>query len=442
MVEKILRTYFTSFWCPALVYAIAFCGLLLLLQFQQPSLSFVIEPLSYIALFAFFGILSASVANLLLRRWELGVWNLFVAVACCVGTVILFMLQMTFEFGPSDDGFADDLTIPEGIEIAIPDADGAMVWRQPDRLGKDDLRDQVRGALAIPGNNNGVVLPMIPSLRRASTEHIEALHEYLEASPHWHIFFEQGSRFAARRWSYGGEPRDSLHGYVSEFREEPRFQTRCLLCLDCEPWGRYTVQHVQESDAPFTPKIDVANALHESRVMIECGGVWVEVFEQSNNLERRVTKATLAALEVEFSEFSKDPQTAIARAKAESRELAQKGSTDDVHLFRLVEGMQPGIYEVAYRLNPGEPGSVYLKAFELTKGTPLSAQRLAIASKTRMTWSPDTSERFSETAGFTIYEGDWGKPYAGRFELWFEPDSGQEDRKLAERVFKIEGWQR
>lgn len=48
---------------------------------------------------------------------------------------------------------------------------------------------------------------------------------------------------------------------------------------------------------------------------------------------------------------------------------------------------------------------------------------------------------FSE-ASFTIYEGDWDKPYAARFEVWFVPDSGKPERKLMEKVFKIEGWQR
>ena len=41
-----------------------------------------------------------------------------------------------------------------------------------------------------------------------------------------------------------------------------------------------------------------------------------------------------------------------------------------------------------------------------------------------------------------ISEGDWDKPYAARFEVWFKPDSDETERKLAERVFKIEGWQR
>ena len=132
----------------------------------------------------------------------------------------------------------------------------------------------------------------------------------------------------------------------------------------------------------------------------------------------------------------------MTAARAKSRELASRLAGGDGYPFRLLTGMQPGIYGVVYSLNPGEPGSVYLKAFEVTKGTPLSVDRLEAKSRTRMTWSTESSERFGAKAGFTIYEGDWGKPYAARFEVWFTPDSGKADRKLAERIFKIEGWQR
>jgi hypothetical protein len=168
----------------------------------------------------------------------------------------------------------------------------------------------------------------------------------------------------------------------------------------------------------------------------------VEIFEQSGNLERRVTKATVTALEKEFSEFEKGPKAALASARARSRDLARRLAGNDGHPFRLLTGMQPGIYGVVYTLNPGEPGSVYLKAFEVTKGTPLSVDRLERASITRMAWSTEPSERFGAKAGFIIYEGDWGKPYAARFEVWFKPDTGKTERKLTERNFVIEGWQR
>jgi hypothetical protein len=50
--------------------------------------------------------------------------------------------------------------------------------------------------------------------------------------------------------------------------------------------------------------------------------------------------------------------------------------------------------------------------------------------------------RFESPNYFTIYEGDWGKPYAARFEVWFEPTENGNERKLFEKNFIIEGWQR
>jgi hypothetical protein len=85
---------------------------------------------------------------------------------------------------------------------------------------------------------------------------------------------------------------------------------------------------------------------------------------------------------------------------------------------------------------------IYLKAFEVTKGTALSAGRLRQYSNEWIGWSDDPDELFFSNTHVTIYEGDWGKPYAARFEIWFVPDSGGPDRKLLERVFRIEGWQR
>ena len=57
-------------------------------------------------------------------------------------------------------------------------------------------------------------------------------------------------------------------------------------------------------------------------------------------------------------------------------------------------------------------------------------------------WSDDSSQLFFSNTHFVIYEGDWGKPYAARIEVWFVPDSGEDERKLIDRIFKIEGWQR
>jgi hypothetical protein len=384
-----------------------------------------------------------TVARLATRRWR-GALFAFLRLTVLAGLLIptMGLLLISSFFGPSEDGFADHLTIPEGIEIAEPESDAAGEWSEADSKGTDTMQLAVKAALLAPGGSDPSFAPSMPSLRRASTDHPADFRAYIEASPDWHVFIEQGNHFAARRWSYGGEPRDELHGYISGFGGEASFQTRVLLCLDRKQWSRYDVQHVQEGSSPVTPEMSEGNRMHESRVMIECGGVWVEVFEQSESLERRVTKATVATLEAEFSEFIKDPPATVSRAKARARDLALRLGGASGEPFRLLEGMQPGIYGVAFSLNPGEAGAVYLKAFEITQGTPLSEDRLEAASETRMTWSAEPAEKFGAKSGFTIYEGDWGKPYAARFEVWFKPDSKGPERKLAERIYKIEGWQR
>ena len=85
---------------------------------------------------------------------------------------------------------------------------------------------------------------------------------------------------------------------------------------------------------------------------------------------------------------------------------------------------------------------IYLKAFEITQDTRLSESELKEHSNEYIGWSDNPDELFYSNTHFTIYEGDWGKPYAARFEIWFIPDSGAPERKLMGKNFKIEGWQR
>ena len=395
----------------------------------------------------YLGALVYYVVQCIARIWRKH-WKQAAFAALRIGVLLVLlvpagmMMLMSSFFGPSEDHFADHLTIPSGIDIAEPLPDRSGAWGDSGLRGTDAMQIAVRDALSKAGGDDPAIIPSLPSLRRASSENYQLLMEYLEASPDWHVFQERGSRFASRRWSYNDEPRDTLHGYISEFGGESGFQTRTLLCLDRKQWSRYKVRRVKEGGDPVVPELSSGNSMRESRMMIDCGGVWVEIFEQSTTRERRVTKASLGVLETEFGGFLRNPAETIRAAKVRSNTLAMRLAETTDQPFQLLEGMQPGIYGVLYALNPGEPGSVYLKSYEVTKGTPLSADPLRASSETRMAWSAEPTERFGTKAGFTIYEGDWGKPYAARFEVWFRPDTGKPERKLAERIFKIEGWQR
>ncbi|MFA5257381.1 MAG: hypothetical protein WC360_04465 [Opitutales bacterium] len=110
--------------------------------------------------------------------------------------------------------------------------------------------------------------------------------------------------------------------------------------------------------------------------------------------------------------------------------------------IELAKGIQGGIYKSTVIANPHEPGRVYLKAYELTTNCHLSAKSIRKRTEMPIGWSDDPSKLFESHADFTVYEGDWGEYYAARFEVWFVPDSGTKERLLAERIFRIEGWQR
>jgi hypothetical protein len=446
-MKRILVRYLDSPWIPWLVHGVVLVAFIAAWGAPRAALPLATDVLLCAGALSFLGQIAATLWSLGKRRWARGlIAALLLLVNGAASTVVLLLTLGVMAFfhavTSTDDGFADDLTIPEGIDIALPIEPEPYFQGEPMPGGSDPWQLAVRDALAVAGSDDTSFVPSMPSLRRASTEGADLLLAYLAASPDWHVFEERGHRFASRRWSYHGEPSDTLHGYISEFGGDGGFQTRCLLCLDREQWSGYAVQHAQEGTTPVEPEMSVGNHLHESRVMVECGGVWLEIFEQSSSLERRITKATVATIEQEFATLIADPEGTVSAARERSRALAAGMAIEDGHVIELVNGMQPGIYTVTYSLNPGEPGSVYLKAFEVTQGTPLSADRLAASSRTRTTWSDDPSERFGAKAGFTIYEGDWGKPYAARLEVWFEPDAGEGERKIGERVFRVEGWQR
>lgn len=110
--------------------------------------------------------------------------------------------------------------------------------------------------------------------------------------------------------------------------------------------------------------------------------------------------------------------------------------------FQLYNSFQPGLYEYDFWIGKIEKGTIYLKAFEITQNVALSEERLPKNSSIEIYNPTDTIKKFGTTDHFTIYEGDWGQPYAGRFEIWFKPDNGTEERKLFSKNYKIEGWMR
>ena len=300
-------------------------------------------------------------------------------------------------------------------------------------------------ALATPGSDDSTITASVTSLASLARNHPEILKRYLASSPSWRVFEEREKICATRRWAIGPEWSWNLNGYYSRFNLDhsskpglPNFQSRLTIGLGGKPWwnGNKETARLKEGETATLP-LSKGNGMDQSYCVITADPIMVEVFEQSDAKERRLTKAALALLEKELAPLAAKPAWDTIRS------LLPEGSiTRGNPSIELRDSFQPGIYESTIRVNPGEPGRIYLKAFEVTKGTPLSEKRLKDRTNEWVGWSENPEELFLSNTDFTIYEGDWGKPYAARFEVWFVPDSKSPERKLLEKVYKIEGWQR
>ncbi len=397
--------------------------------------------------------------------------SLLLALCLVPGALVTIGVVSFARAFQSEDGFANDLTIPADLDVAVP-------LPEP-KKGPGGAEDAFQRALvsawSTAPTSDPCVVPSLPSLRILALEHPSLLVRYLASSCAWRVFEQDSVRCATRRWKLADMWLWKMHGYYLSHDVRPwpdpeiiralharmmaspdanqsgtssaggvtyvpgiedSFQVRTTIGLDGKPWApsRYGVASQEEGIRPVPVRLD-RRWPFDSHLVIRCGGMVAELFEQSEGPERRLTKAMLRELEAEFKTVL--DQTAFATAPLPPDSI-RRGQP----VLNLYKGMQPGIYEVEAWVNPGESGLVYLKAFEVTHDTRLSTHRLREYSNERTGWSDDPNELFYSNTHVTIYEGDWGHPYAARFELWFVPDSGQPERSLLERVFRIEGWQR
>jgi hypothetical protein len=383
-----------------------------------------------LALAVLFGLLSLAVAARWAwkRSWMRALGTMLAlgtatVLGGCAFTGTLFLMLLFVE-----DRFADNLAIPDGIEISDPAPYGGSA---PARDPTDPYYAAVAAAVAVPGTGDATIAAEVPSLARLAAEHRDLLLRYLCMHPAWRVFEQRGKLCATRTMRQDGEWRYPLHGYQNNWLsgEDSRWQTRLTIGFP-DPW--IPDRTARDRFAPGeTGKVE------ESLVVIDAGNACLEIFEQSGATERRIAKALLRLVEDELRPLADAPTEETLRALLPPDAIS-RGEPG----IALRNSFQGGLYDATFRANPGEPGLAWLKAFEVTQGTPLSVARLAEYSNVRLGWSSDPSELFTGVATFTIYEGDWGQYYAARFELWFRPDSGAPERKLAERTFKIQGWMR
>lgn len=376
------------------------------------------------------------------RRWKWTVRHAVLGLAWIMLFSGMFFIVSLFSLVlPNTDYFADGLTIPPELEpdIVQPESGHESSFFITADDYDDDFSLAVFKSLSKAGGDDTMVTYDLSELAGLVRNRRDELMAYLARHPGWWLHEYRGCLCATRRLRVRGVWNHSSDGaYCSYSRQQrsdedfevysksSRFNLKTAIGFPCVPFGRNRGAEHPEAATVMVEVSDGRYGSFESCPLLGNKDFCVAIREHTSSRERRMTNAALAFLKNEFATF-RLPSDAAKRGPEE---------------FSHRNGMQPGIYNLTLRLNPGEPGITYLKAFEVTKGIRLSEHRLYISSNERIGWSQDPEEKFLYENEFTIYEGDWGKPYAARIEVWFRPDSGAPERKLMERICKIEGWQR
>lgn len=121
--------------------------------------------------------------------------------------------------------------------------------------------------------------------------------------------------------------------------------------------------------------------------------------------------------------------------------LAVADIHDATTYLSVRNGFQGGMYRYDFSYGPLPAGEIYLKCFEVTENIPLSEKRIRKASRVEISQTKSFS-KLVDKQEFTIYEGVWDDYYAARVEVWFKDAKTKEEKKLVEKVYRVEGWQR
>lgn len=348
---------------------------------------------------------------------------LFLLPMCLISFFVIVFYSFAFMFLDIDH-FAENLKIPAHIELHEPENTGFSL-HDHFRTSHYSFQDQVLDALDSGINLNTFNLK-IPSLETLlATQNTKTrLFVYLAKNPEWHFYKDpKKGDCALRMFTVKGKPQKTSGNYYSNLFSEPYFQYQLSISFaenqKVEPLAQ--CQELKNSKGEtiyyYLTAFPVAHAV-------------VRINEQCKIMGAKMTAKTIDLLEKEFASLL-DSDVLPPLIKSPTN-----GTT-----FNLLRE-QGGVYRSEIWCNPLEAGAIYLKAFEITKNTPLSKKRLYENSLVYTGYSQDPKQLFYNQVDFTIFEGNWEQFYAARFELWFKPQSGAPDRLLLKKNYKIDGWMR
>lgn len=100
-----------------------------------------------------------------------------------------------------------------------------------------------------------------------------------------------------------------------------------------------------------------------------------------------------------------------------------------------------GVYYYDFYYGALPAGEVFLRCCEVTENCPLSEKRLPDKTSVHVE-AISSFFKLVEKKRFVISEGDWEDYYAARFEVWYRDAKTRDEKKLMEKVYRVEGYMR
>ena len=125
----------------------------------------------------------------------------------------------------------------------------------------------------------------------------------------------------------------------------------------------------------------------------------------------------------------------------ESEKVELVDSLNNKTYLQIWNDSQGGMYKYDFYYGSLGPGEVFLRCYEVTSNIALSEDRLIEESRVKVSPQKQFGQVVNKQS-FTIYEGDWDDYYAARIEVWLKNAETNQESKLLEKVYRVEGWMR
>lgn len=337
-------------------------------------------------------------------------------------------------FNRNPDPLPANIELPKGVDVSDvgPSRSCDLMWKDSSECD-DFTRTLFRASCQT--SSPSLVRCDISSLDRLAAEDRELLLWYLAASPSWSLRNGGDGLVASRRvrWLDG-----SWHDVSSVCfgpPEEDLVIVRPYVWIDFGTTNDLICRTCDSGMSVSFPSVAPVDEYEERELSLVCRGksLSLGLTEMGPPGPSRLFQTIFDEVEREFSQLTE------AGAWDKARSLLSQGAVrrgnSELTLFNHIGRC----YRYEAWLNPGEKGSVNLKAFEVSRNIPLRVNDGGARDMECVGWSDDPEEKFY--IGGCAFLGSYSenKDFAARFEVWFTPANGGSERKLAEHVYRIKG---